>query len=62
LALPDPRRPTTPPTSSDQTANSIEPPVADGKPAESSDEPTPTPADDDGEKVAVVDQRRRSLT
>jgi hypothetical protein len=58
------------PASTDPTADSIEPPVAGGKPADqqSADEPPPAPApppepddnapDDDASKVARLDQHR----
>ena len=45
----------------DPTADSIEPPVAGGKPAgESADDPLPQPApsSDDLAKVALLDQHR----
>jgi hypothetical protein len=44
------------PASTDPTADSIEPPVAGGKPADASGDTPPTPAPDD--KVARLDSRR----
>ena len=49
------------PESDDPTANSIEPPAAGGKPAGDAaptDTPTPAPTEDQGDKVARLDQRR----
>jgi hypothetical protein len=51
------------PASTDATADSIEPPVAGGKPADASaDDPappsSPPPADDGGDKIARLDSRR----
>ena len=49
------------PASTDPTADSIEPPVAGGKPADASadepPQPAPPPPDDEG-KVAQLDQHR----
>jgi hypothetical protein len=43
-----------------RTADSIEPPAAGGKPADSADDPPPQPAPltDDLAKVALLDQHR----
>jgi len=46
------------PASSGPTADSIEPPVAGGKPAEGSSEAASQPNDDEAGKVARLDQHR----
>jgi len=57
------------PASNDPTSDSIEPPVAGGKPADASgNDPTPAPppephdnAPDDGRKIARLGERRARL-